>query len=138
MAAYLGQTVETKPVEAQIVAEPTPEPPVLFGPSSLSMTPIPGGNKLLVYVYVGGKGLAEDGFWGKSFNFSFDAPANAHAGAWAAQLVTQYRSAIEALYGPEAALNVMRAIVMTIQGVTLNRPYSGEEIERLAYGHQSQ
>lgn len=124
MADYIG-TRKKAPVKAP--------PPVYFGPSSCHMINADGGTQYAINLWVGGKGLAEDGHGGVTIKFTFDLQKGDHPGIRAVIGADPYREQFTGLWGEEAAEAITRALVLSAQGMNLSRPHTAAEIKEIVY-----
>lgn len=126
MVQYLGQRSPTE----EIKVNPVPEPPTYFGPTSVTILRLAeGGVKYTVQCWMGGKGLAEDGQWGKTFALQFETLQTDKAAITAAVVLQKYRSAIEEGFGEEACDALIRAICYSLQFGPLADEWTAAELE---------
>lgn len=128
MSIYLSHT------KGPVINAPPPpvvdQPPTYFGPSASAVIRTERGREYRSHLWIGGKGLSEDGRWGKMFSFSFEAGTNGDAPPEfiATVLMRPYRAQLAAVYGEEATDIILSAIPKIVAGKYYDRPLLAEEI----------
>jgi hypothetical protein len=131
LSIYLSAKMPEKPPVIHTPETPaTGLPPTYFGPSASAVIRTARGREYRSHLWIGGKGLSEDGRWGKMFSFSFETGMNGDAppGFIATVLMNPYRDQLVALYGAEATDILMAAIPRIVAGKFYDRPLLAEEI----------
>jgi hypothetical protein len=132
LSIYLTLDNPDKP-DAQataLVAPETETPPIYFGPSASVTTKTISGTEHKAMLWLGGKGLAEDGRWGDMFVFTFEIGTNGTAppGFVAGVLLDNYRNTLIERYGEESAAILLKALPAVVRGRIYDRPLTSGEI----------
>lgn len=118
-------------MEATVIVPEVPAEPTLFGPSSLKMDKGAEGIWYEATVFVGGKGLSNDGRWGETIVMKFIRPPldSLSLQMVSMQLVSQYEDALRAKFGPKGTAVLSLLLVSAVQGKTTNRQFTVEDFE---------
>lgn len=112
-----------------IVAPEVKKPVTYIGPSFHRQRASSGGIEHTSVLWVGGKGLAEDGRWGKLFTIILDLPTDIDISEAVEEAFNTGREQVIAVYGEEVAEAICKALVATHAAKPIPRPMTLEEIK---------
>lgn len=118
----------------ELTAPATPEPPQLFGPSSVLMTRNDHGTQYRASVWIGGEGLGIDGRWGETVELSYFRKHNAKTDfEWSLmEMLGQYQHFLREKYELAGAAIVTLLLVSAAQGQTTSRHFTMDDFKRAA------
>lgn len=105
------------------------KPVTYIGPSFHRQRSAPGGIEHTAVLWVGGKGLAEDGRWGKLFTVILDIPHGVDLAETIKEAFLTGRDKVVEAYGEEAAEAIGLALVATHTAKPIPRPMTLEEVK---------